>query len=235
VSVLIVGKPNAGKSSLLNRLLNENRAIVTHIPGTTRDIIEETVNFDGLSVRLLDTAGIRHTDDLVEQEGISRALEKIPQADLVLAVFDASSEFSQEDQLILDALAGRRTVAVLNKTDLQQRFLLPNVDRFAAIVRIIALSGDGIDLLKQTVCKQFLHSGTTDSRELVALSRARHRDALVSAELCLCQFYSGLSDRNLELLALDLREALQAVGSVTGQTATDEVLDLIFSSFCIGK
>jgi tRNA modification GTPase len=235
VSVLIVGKPNAGKSSLLNRLLNENRAIVTHIPGTTRDIIEETVNFDGLSVRLLDTAGIRHTDDLVEQEGISRALEKIPQADLVLAVFDASSEFSQEDQLILDALAGRRTVAVLNKTDLQQRFLFPNVDRFAAIVRIIALSGDGIDLLKQTVCKQFLHSGTTDSRELVALSRARHRDALVSAEHCLRQFYSGLSDRNLELLALDLRGALQAVGAVTGQTATDEVLDLIFSSFCIGK
>ncbi len=94
ISVLIVGKPNAGKSSLLNRLLNENRAIVTHIPGTTRDIIEETITFEGLSVRLLDTAGIRHTDDLVEQEGISRALEKIPQADLVLAVFDASREFS---------------------------------------------------------------------------------------------------------------------------------------------
>ena len=235
ISVLIIGKPNAGKSSLLNRLLNENRAIVTHIPGTTRDIIEETVNFNGLSVRLLDTAGIRHSDDLVEQEGISRALEKIPQADLILAVFDASREFSQEDQFLLDALTGRTTIAVLNKTDLHQLLILPDEGRFVAIVRIAALSGDGIELLKQTVCKQFLHSSTSDSREFVSLSRARHRDALVSAEQSLQKFSGGLRDRNLELLSLDLRSALQAVGAVTGQTAPDEVLDLIFSSFCIGK
>ena len=235
ISVLIIGKPNAGKSSLLNRLLNENRAIVTHIPGTTRDIIEETITIGGLSIRLLDTAGIRHTDDLVEQEGISRAFEKIPQADLVLAVFDASREFGQEDQLIYDALANSRTIAVLNKTDLAQRLVLPDEHRFVAMVRIAALSGDGIDLLRQTVCTQFLHSAASDSREFVVLSRARHRDALVSAEQSLRQFSGGFLDRNLELLALDLRDALQAVGSVTGQTATDEVLDLIFSSFCIGK
>jgi tRNA modification GTPase len=235
ISVLIVGKPNAGKSSLLNQLLNENRAIVTHIPGTTRDIIEETVNFEGLSVRLLDTAGIRHTDDLVEQEGISRALGKISQADLVLAVFDASSEFSLEDQLILDALTGCRTIAVLNKTDLHQRFVLPDEGQFAFLVRIAALSGAGVDQLKQVVRTQFLHSAASDSREFVALSKARHRDALVSAGHYLQQFSSGLRDRNLELLALDLRGALQAVGSVTGQTVTDDVLDIIFSSFCIGK
>ena len=228
ISVLIVGKPNAGKSSLLNRLLNENRAIVTHIPGTTRDIIEETITFEGLSVRLLDTAGIRHTDDLVEQEGISRALDKVPQADLVLAVFDASREFSREDQMLLDALAGRRIIAVFNKTDLPQKLILPDDGCFVATVNISALSGDGVDLLKQTVCKQFLHSTASDSREFVALSRARHRDALVSAEQFLQQFSVGLQDRNLELLALDLRGALQAVGTVTGQTATDEVLDLIF-------
>ena len=235
ISVLIVGKPNAGKSSLLNRLLNENRAIVTHIPGTTRDIIEETIMFEGLSVRLLDTAGIRHSDDLVEQEGISRALEKIPQADLILAVFDASREFSQEDQLIFEALAGCRTIAVLNKTDLPRRLVLPDEEHFVAMVSTAALSGDGIDLLKKTICSQFLHSSASDSREFVALSRARHRDALVSAEQFLQQFTGGLLDRHLELLALDLRGALQAVGTVTGQTATDEVLDLIFSSFCIGK
>jgi tRNA modification GTPase len=235
ISVLIVGKPNAGKSSLLNTLLNENRAIVTHIPGTTRDIIEETVNFNGLSVRLLDTAGIRHTDDIVEQEGINRALGKISQADLVLAVFDASREFSPEDQLIYDALAGVKTIAVLNKTDLDQKLSLPDEGRFTAIARIAALSGTGIDELKVTVCTQFLHSAETDPREYVALSRARHRDALVSADQFLSRFVEGLHDRNLELLALDLRSALQAVGTVTGQTATDEVLDLIFSSFCIGK
>jgi len=235
ISVLIVGKPNAGKSSLLNRLLNENRAIVTHIPGTTRDIIEETVNFEGLAIRLLDTAGIRHTEDLVEKEGISRALDKIPQADLILAVFDSSRDFGPEDQLIFDALADRRTIAVLNKSDLPQRLTLPDQERFVALVRITALSGDGVDHLKQTVCKQFLHSTASDSREFVALSRARHRDALVSADLCLQQFFGGLRDLNLELLALDLRGALQAVGSVTGLTSTDDVLDLIFSSFCIGK
>lgn len=235
ISVLIVGKPNAGKSSLLNRLLNENRAIVTHIPGTTRDIIEETVSFDGLSVRLLDTAGIRHTDDLVEREGISRALAKIPQADLVLAVFDASRDFSPEDQLIFDALAGRKAIAVLNKSDLPRRLVLPDEERFVAMVRVAALPGEGIELLKRSVCSQFLHSAAPDSREFVALSRARHRDALLSAEKFLRQFSSGLRERNLELLALDLRDALQAVGCVTGQTATDEVLDLIFSSFCIGK
>ena len=235
ISVLIVGKPNVGKSSLLNRLLNENRAIVTSVPGTTRDIIEETVNFNGLSVRLLDTAGIRHTDDMVEQEGISRALAKIPQADLVLAVFDASRVFDHGDQLILDALADSRAIAVLNKTDLQQFLALPDESSFVALARIAALSGDGIDQLKQTVCSLFLHSSNPDFREVAALSRARHRDALVSADQSLRLFSSGLPDRNLELLALDLRGALQAVGSVTGQTATDDVLDLIFSSFCIGK
>ncbi len=235
ISILIVGKPNVGKSSLLNRLLNENRAIVTHIPGTTRDVIEETIMFEGLSVQLLDTAGIRHTDDLVEQEGISRALEKIPLADLVLAVFDASREFSHEDQMIFDALAGRKTIAVLNKVDLQQRFVLPDEGRFVAQVRIAALSGDGVDLLKQTACRLFLHSTASDPREAVALSRARHRDALISAEQFLKNLVGGIRSGNLELLALDLRGALQAVGTVTGQTATDEVLDLIFSSFCIGK
>jgi len=235
ISVLIIGKPNAGKSSLLNRVLNENRAIVTHIPGTTRDIIEETVNFEGLSLRFLDTAGIRHTEDIVEQEGIRRALDKIQQADLVLAVFDLSRDFSEEDQLILDSISDCKAVAVFNKMDLPKRFLLPDEAKFVASAEIAAHSGEGIDLLKQIVFNLFLNSNVSDSREYVALSRARHRDALVSAHQSLEIFTGGFPDRNLELLALDLRDALQAVGSVTGQTSTDEVLDLVFSSFCIGK
>ncbi|MDD2736580.1 MAG: tRNA uridine-5-carboxymethylaminomethyl(34) synthesis GTPase MnmE [Desulfuromonadaceae bacterium] len=235
ISVLIAGKPNAGKSSLLNRLLNENRAIVTHIPGTTRDIIEETISFEGLAIRFLDTAGIRHTNDLVEQEGINRTMEKVPQADLILAVFDGSREFSQEDQMLLDALAECRIIAVVNKSDLPQRLVLPAANRFLATVMVTALSGDGVDSLKQTVCRQFLHISATDSREFISLSRARHRDALVSADVYLSRFCAGLPERNLELLALDLRGALDSVGTVTGQTATDDVLDRIFSSFCIGK
>ena len=235
ISVLIVGKPNAGKSSLLNRLLNENRAIVTHIPGTTRDIIEETITCEGLSIRFLDTAGIRQTENLVEKEGINRALEKVPLADLILAVFDGSRLFSQEDQMLLDALAGRKILAVINKSDLPQLLILPDELPFLTTVKITALSGYGVDLLKHSICCQFLHSSGVDSREFISLSRARHRDTLVSAENCLRQFSAGLLDRNLELLALDLRSALDAVGAVTGQTTTDDVLDRIFSSFCIGK
>jgi len=235
ISVLIIGKPNAGKSSLLNMLLNEKRAIVTHIPGTTRDVIEETVNFYGLEVRLLDTAGIRNTDDLVELEGINRALEKIPLADLVLLVFDASQSFSQEDQLILDALSGRKFIAVLNKCDLPRELVLPQEISFDSQTQIAAHSGVGVEELKRSVYRYFLHGTNIDRREFIAISRARHRDALVSADRALRRFSEALDDFNLELLAIDLRDALEAVGSVTGQTATDEVLDIIFSSFCIGK
>ncbi|MDD2851247.1 MAG: tRNA uridine-5-carboxymethylaminomethyl(34) synthesis GTPase MnmE [Desulfuromonadaceae bacterium] len=235
VSVLIVGKPNAGKSSLLNRLLDEERAIVTHFPGTTRDIIEETVNFGGLAVRLLDTAGIRHTEDFVEQTGISRTLAKIPQADLVLAVFDSSRKFDQEDQMILDAVGGSRTIAVYNKTDLHQQLLMPGPQNFIATVNIAAITGDGLETLINTVREQALKSPIPDSRDFIVLSRARHRDSLALAEKCLDRIAQNISDGNLELLALDLREALFAIGAVTGQTTTDEVLDQIFSSFCIGK
>lgn len=235
VSVLIIGKPNVGKSSLLNLLMNENRAIVTHIPGTTRDIIEETVIINGLAVRLLDTAGIRHTEDLVEQEGINRAMEKIPLADLVLFVLDASRPFSPEDQHIVDALSGSRVIAVLNKVDMPRQLAVPETVSFGAQVEMAIRSGDGLDLLKQAVCDNFQRNTLIDSRELVAISRSRHRDALSTADSALRKFIAGLEQCNLELLAIDLRDALESVGTVTGQTTNDELLDQIFSSFCIGK
>lgn len=236
ISVLIIGRPNAGKSSLLNRLLNENRAIVTHIPGTTRDIIEETVSFGGLPVRLLDTAGIRHSDDMVELEGIKRALERIPLADLVLFVCDSSRPFGPEDRLILDALAGCGFIAVLNKSDLPRILDLPDAFEGVRQLPISASTGEGIEALKEAVRTTFLRDRALDSRDFVAISRARHRDALVTAAAALERFNTGLeSGFALELLALDLRDALSAVGSVTGQTTSDDVLDVIFSSFCIGK
>ena len=235
ISVLILGKPNVGKSSLLNRLLKENRAIVTHIPGTTRDIIEEAVNFDGLAVRLLDTAGIHCTEDLVEQEGINRALGKIPMADLVLLVLDASRCLSQEDQLILDALTGRKFITVLNKCDLPRQLHLPQESRFDLQAHIAAHSGAGIDELKHSVRRFILDGTNIDRREFIAISRVRHRDSLLSADNALRRFSAALDDSNLDLLSIDLRDALEAVGSVTGYTATEDVLDIVFSSFCIGK
>ncbi|KAA0889716.1 tRNA uridine-5-carboxymethylaminomethyl(34) synthesis GTPase MnmE [Oryzomonas rubra] len=236
ISVLIVGKPNAGKSSLLNRLLKENRAIVTHVPGTTRDIIEETVNLGGLAVRLLDTAGIRHTDDVVEREGINRALGKIPLADLVLFVLDSARPFSDEDRLILDAVKGKTTIVVLNKSDLPPIIDLPPTVGEMPRVALSAGTGTGIDDLREVIRTTFLHGSVLDSREFVAISRVRHRDALVSARSALHRFLSGLDEgRELETLAIDLRDALYAVGQVTGETTTDDILDVVFSSFCIGK
>jgi len=236
ISVLIIGKPNAGKSSLLNRLLNENRAIVTHLPGTTRDIIEETINLGGLPVRLLDTAGIRHTDDVIEREGINRALEKIAQADLVLFVLDGSRSFDKEDQLIWDALQRSLVIAVINKSDIPTVLDVPRPLETLPHLSISAESGEGVELLKDMIKSLFISKQSLDSREFVAISHVRHRDILHSTNSTLQRFVDGLcSHCNLELLSIDLRDALAAVGSVTGHVSNDDVLDVIFSSFCIGK
>ena len=235
IAVLIAGKPNAGKSSLLNRLLGEERAIVTHIAGTTRDIIEETAVIGGLAVRLLDTAGIRHTDDPVEQAGIERARECIPLADLILFVLDATRQFDVEDALILDALAGKQVLVVSNKCDMAHPLLPPEVAGLPHCA-VSSMTGEGIELLKELIRTSFVRQSALDSREFVAISRARHRDALVLADEALERFCSGItSSRELETLALDLRDALAAVGQVTGETVPDDLLDIIFSSFCIGK
>ncbi|SNB47289.1 tRNA uridine-5-carboxymethylaminomethyl(34) synthesis GTPase MnmE [Geobacter sp. DSM 9736] len=236
VSVLIIGKPNVGKSSLLNALLKEKRAIVTSVPGTTRDIIEEIVNINGLPVRLVDTAGIRDSDDQVERLGIDLALERIPQADLVIFLLDSSRPFDTDDRLLLDRLEGIRYIVVCNKKDLPSQLHLPQDVAAAETVSISASDGDGIEDLKKAIYRAFIQGTVTDSRESVAISHARHRDALRKGVESLVAFQTGLASGNeLELLAVDLRDSLHAVGEVTGETTPDEVLDLIFTRFCIGK
>ncbi|HTG81277.1 MAG TPA: tRNA uridine-5-carboxymethylaminomethyl(34) synthesis GTPase MnmE [Geobacteraceae bacterium] len=236
VAVLIAGKPNVGKSSLLNTLLREKRAIVTSVPGTTRDIIEEVVNIGGLPVRMLDTAGVRETDDVVEREGVRRTLERIPLADLVLFMVDGARSFDDEDRMILDALGAARAILVVNKSDLPAVIELPAELAARETVAVSTLTGEGIDQVRTAIRDSFLHGRAVDGREFVALSQARHRDALVRALGFLVRFAESLgSGAELELLALELREALDAVGEVTGETTPDEVLDLIFSRFCIGK
>ncbi len=237
VSVVIAGKPNVGKSSLLNTLLREKRAIVTSVPGTTRDIIEEVVNIGGLPVRMLDTAGVRETTDLVEQEGVRLTLERIPLADLVLFMVDASRPFDGEDRMILGALGASRVIVVRNKSDLPPMIEFPaEVAAAYEAVSISTLTGEGIDRLRDAIRDTFLHGRAVDGREFVALSQARHRDALVKAQEGVDRFLESLAaGAELEILAWELREALDAVGQVTGETTPDEVLDMIFSRFCIGK
>ena len=235
VSVVIAGKPNVGKSSLLNTLLKEQRAIVTAVPGTTRDVIEEVVNLNGLPVRLLDTAGIRESEDQVEREGVRLSLERIPRADLVLFVVDGSASFDDEDRAILAAIGSKSVIVVRNKSDLPSRCVLPEIPD-APTVSISTVTGDGISDLRHAIHACFIHGKAIDGREFVAVSRARHRDALVKSQQALLRFAGNLRvGVNMELLPIDLRDALDAVGEVTGETTADDVLDRIFSSFCIGK
>lgn len=236
VSVVIAGKPNVGKSSLLNTLLKEKRAIVTAIPGTTRDAIEEIVNIRGLPVRVLDTAGICDTVDAVEMEGVRIALEKITQADLVMFVLDASRPFEDDDVLIAKRLEGRKFIVVLNKSDLPEMLKLPDTFSKNESVRISTQNGAGIEQLQEVISNTFLHGRAVDRREYVALSNIRQRDALVRCRNALLHFIRNVAaGYDLELLAVDLRESLNAVGEVTGETTPDEVLDIIFERFCIGK
>lgn len=236
VSVIIVGKPNAGKSSLLNTLLAEKRAIVTSVPGTTRDIIEEVVSMRGLPVTLLDTAGICVSNDPVEQEGISRARDRIPSADLAVILLDGSRSFDQDDILAFEAVGDTPHLVVINKADLPSRLSLPEPLSREQSYAISTATGEGVDLLRNGIADLFLHGKLTDNRDLAFLSDARHRDAVQKVVNSLSRFNAALVDAStFELLAIDLRDALDALGQVTGQTTPDDILGLIFDKFCIGK
>lgn len=234
VSVLIVGRPNVGKSSLLNTLLGESRAIVSDIPGTTRDTLEEQIVIGDVPLRLVDTAGIRETFDPVEAEGVRRARERLSTADLVLLVVDGSQPLTGDDHLAMAACIGRRVIVVLSKSDLP-----PHIHDPAAfpgpLVRLSVHSGDGLEQLRQQVRTSFLKSGG-EAQESFFLADRRHREAVLRMRVGLIRFLSGLNAGSAtEFLAADLRDALTAIGEVTGETTPDEVLDLIFSRFCIGK
>lgn len=236
-SVLLAGKPNVGKSSLLNALLCEERAIVSAIPGTTRDLIEETVSIKGLPVRIIDAAGIRSAQsDEVEQEGIRRTLERICEADLILFLADGSRPLDGDDREILVALREKAFIMVVTKDDLPQHQMFALPDGCQAQIRISSKTGQGLDVLRSRIFSYFTSDTGRDCADMVALSNVRHRDILLRASDSLLRFdkhsQAGLSP---EFLAVDLRDALSSVGEITGATTPDAVLDLIFSSFCIGK
>jgi tRNA modification GTPase len=233
--VVIVGRPNVGKSSLLNRLLREERAIVTAIPGTTRDVIEESIHLGGVTIRLVDTAGVRDTDDLVEREGIKRTRLAQDEADLLLVVVDGSVPLTNDDRSLLNAIKDRKHVVVLNKTDLPDE-----VESDAALVdhascRISAKTGSGIERLKSVLCDHLI-SKSVEAVESVTVTNVRHRDALRRANDSLDQALES-AQRGMagELVSIDVRAAADALGEITGAITTDEILGRIFSEFCIGK
>lgn len=237
LSVVIAGKPNVGKSSLLNRLVGEDRALVTHIPGTTRDLIREKVRIGGVPVELTDTAGIRDTDDFIESRGVELVYGKISSADLIIFVLDGSGGLSAEDREIAAALQGKTVIAVVNKCDLPQildpselRSLIPG-----PALHISAKMDIGIDQLRDRIREQAL-SGIAGGREDTIIADARHRAALEKAAAALERAGKAVAeDLPPELVMIDVRESLSALGEITGETVDEEILEVIFSKFCIGK
>jgi tRNA modification GTPase len=234
VQVAIIGKPNAGKSTLLNQLLNENRAIVSEIAGTTRDTIEETLNIEGILFRLIDTAGIReHTIDTIEVIGIEKSLEKMEQADLVLYLFDVQTEspFDLMETLKWLRESGKHYLLIGNKADIMKPGTGASDEQ---VIPISAKTGEGIGMLKQKMVDWVLAG--RHLKEDTIVTNARHYQALLEVDRSLAEIDAGiLENRSGDLLALDIRRCLHYLGEITGQITNEDQLDYIFSKFCIGK
>jgi tRNA modification GTPase len=235
-SLAIVGRPNVGKSSLFNALLEEERAIVTEIPGTTRDLVAETAQIRGIPVRLMDTAGIRRVDNKIERLGIDRSLEALADADQIILVLDGSEELKEEDLDLLEQLEGRDFHLVVNKTDLPQRLDPARLKTSARIVTSIsALTGEGLDSLRDRIFRAFDHDQALED-EGALLTHVRHEQKAREALDTLLRVQTAASQSlPHELLLLDLYVALRAVNSLTGETTVEDILDRIFSQFCVGK
>jgi tRNA modification GTPase len=239
IACAIIGRANVGKSSLLNRLLKQERAIVTPFPGTTRDVIEEVVSIRGVPVRLMDTAGLRRTDDAVELEGVRRTRERTVDADLVLLVVDGSREVEEEDREIFRDVAKKKKVIVLNKADLALRIGVSEMRELfpeTPVISISALRGEGLEELKTAVHDLLMKDGVRSSPDHVVVANVRHRVALVKAHEGFARALEGV-ERGLppELVALDIRGGLEALAEMVGETTPEDVLNRIFSQFCIGK
>jgi len=233
--VVILGLPNVGKSSLLNRFLREERSIVTAIPGTTRDVIEESIDVDGLMIRLVDTAGLRYTDDVVEQEGIKRARAAQDDADLLLVVVDGTVPLTSDDRDLLTAVRDRKHIVLLNKADLAETVEKDPALTDHPVYVISAKTGMGVEGVKSALRDQLL-SGGFEAGETVMVTNARHRDALRRANASLGQALESVRGGMAgELVSIDVRAAADALGEITGAITTDEILGRIFSEFCVGK
>ena len=234
LSLAIVGKPNVGKSSLLNASLREKRAIVTDIAGTTRDIIEEYINLDGVPVKIIDTAGIRETEDVVEKIGVERSREKLEEADLILLVMDSSREISDEDKEIIEQVKGKKTVLILNKIDLEQKLDEKYIKDFENIIRISAKEEIGLDELKQNI-KDLFFSGSIETESLI-ISNSRHKQALIraleNAEEALVRVQRN---EYLDLVSIYVMSSLKALNEITGNELEEDLVNKIFGDFCVGK
>ncbi|MFQ5455777.1 MAG: tRNA uridine-5-carboxymethylaminomethyl(34) synthesis GTPase MnmE [Nitrospirota bacterium] len=232
----IIGRPNVGKSSLLNTLMRKDRAIVTHIPGTTRDTIEEFITIRDIAVKIIDTAGIREAYDPVEEEGVNRTYKAIEEADIILPVIDVSCSLTEEDNILIDRVRDKKKIFILNKIDLPPVIEEKWVNNGDPIVKISALHGSGIERLKDVIYRMISSNIDVSTKESIIITSLKHKEALKDTAASLHSLISSIEKRlPAELLAIDLREAINSLGRITGTTTSEDILDEIFSKFCIGK
>lgn len=234
LNVVIVGKPNVGKSSLLNVLLNERRAIVTDVAGTTRDIIEEYINLDGIPVRIIDTAGIRETEDVVEKIGVEKSKQKIDEADLIIFMLDTSRELDDEDREIINYIKDKKYIVLLNKVDLERKINDDEISGLTHKIEISAKEAIGIDRLKEEI-KELFFSGRVDTESLM-VTNTRHKQALYRALESLEGGLGGINRNEfLDLISIYIMSALKSLGEITGAEVEEDLVNKIFMEFCCGK
>ncbi|HGI7629571.1 TPA: tRNA uridine-5-carboxymethylaminomethyl(34) synthesis GTPase MnmE [Streptococcus pyogenes] len=234
LSTAIIGRPNVGKSSLLNNLLREDKAIVTDIAGTTRDVIEEYVNIKGVPLKLVDTAGIRETDDLVEQIGVERSKKALQEADLVLLVLNASEKLTDQDRALLNLSQDSNRIILLNKTDLEQKIELEQLP--ADLIPISVLTNQNINLIEDRINQLFFDNAGLVEQDATYLSNARHISLIEKAVQSLEAVNDGLAlGMPVDLLQVDLTRTWEILGEITGDAAPDELITQLFSQFCLGK
>lgn len=238
LNTVIVGRPNVGKSSLLNALINENRAIVTDIPGTTRDVIEEQLNIRGIPINLIDTAGIRETNDVVEKIGVEKTKEYFNKADIIIFMLDYSEEYTEEDEEIFKLIKDKKTIILINKVDLPEKLDRRKIDKYRhgkTIIDVSIKDNKGIDLLKDEIYN-FVYSGEVKYNQEILVTNIRHKNLLVKAKNSLINAKDTIVQRlPLDFVSIDIREALDSIGEITGETIQEDILNRIFSKFCIGK
>lgn len=238
LATAIIGRPNVGKSSLMNTLVQENKAIVTEIPGTTRDIIEEYVNIRGVPLRLVDTAGIRETEDIVEKIGVERSRQVLKESDLILFVLNYNDVLTDEDVKLFEAVQGLEYIVIINKTDLEQRLDLDKVSNLAEGMPIVTTSlivEEGVDELEAAIAKTFF-AGDIDTGDLTYVSNVRHIQLLKQSKQALVEAMEGIElGMPMDIVQIDVTRTWEFLGEIIGDTASDSLIDQLFSQFCLGK
>ena len=237
IKTVIVGKPNVGKSTLLNSILKEERAIVTHVAGTTRDIIEEIINIKGIPLVLVDTAGIRETEDIVENIGVEKSKEFIEKADLVLLVLDNSRELEKEDKEVIEKIKenNKKVIVLLNKIDLPKKLDILEYN-FENIVEISAKDNIGIENMEDTIYSFIVDKNIENSGEKLIITNIRHKTALEKTKDSIKSIFETIDmGLPMDLISVDLKEALDSLSEITGEITSEDILDHVFGNFCVGK